>query len=197
MLYGIDISHHNFDQISEGTLDITRADFVIMKATEGKTYTDPKLNYNFVKCGIDQLKGFYHYARPDRNGPKDEAYNFIGRVGAQAGRVLYALDVEGKSFLLENDDLADWCLTWIRTVKRETGVLPLVYMGTEGCIKIGQKLLNENVGLWFARYRDKLKKEMYSPWPFWAIWQYSSNPWDQNRFNGTRDQFLKYCAQEK
>lgn len=195
MLNGIDISHHNLDQIRRGTLTISAPDFVIMKATEGKTYRDPRMDEYLQLMDLDrQLFGFYHYARPEINNPVAEALNFLDRVGSYAGRAMFALDVEGKSFQLEKAPLSGWVLTWLKTVENETGVKPLVYTGTEGLLKFGAAILANDTGLWFARYRDKLDKEMYAPYPFWAIWQYSSNPHDQDRFNGNRKQWGAYCS---
>lgn len=195
MLSGIDISHHNKDQIRRGSLNIAAPEFVIMKATEGKTYHDPEmLNYIRLMDLERQLLGFYHYCRPEINEPAAEAYNFIDRVGFYAGNAMYALDVEGKSFQLSNDKLSAWVLTWLKTVEKETGVKPLVYTGTEGLLKFGRAILANDTGLWFARYRNKLEKAMFSPYPFWAIWQFTSTPWDMDKFNGSRDQWMKYIA---
>lgn len=198
MLNGIDISHHNSTQISTGAMDITKPDFVIMKATEGRSYQDPKLYLYLSKIDKDrQGFGFYHYARPELNSPDAEAQNFLAHVRDFAGEALFALDVEGKSFLLSDSDLAAWVVEWCRYVQDETGVLPLVYTGTEGLLKFGDAILAEDIGLWYARYRGKLDKEMYAPYPFWAIWQFTSKPWDMDRFNGNRDQWKKYCAPRK
>lgn len=195
MLNGIDISHHNIDQIRRGTLTISAPDFVIMKATEGKTYRDPRMAEYLQLMDLDrQGLGFYHYARPETNNPVAEARNFIDSVGTFAGRAMFALDVEGKSFQLEKAPLSGWVLTWLKTVEEETGVKPLVYTGTEGLMKIGTAILANDTGLWFARYRNKLLKEMYAPYPFWAIWQFTSKPWDCDKFNGNRKQWDAYCA---
>lgn len=193
MLNGIDISHHNIDQIRRGSLDITVPDFVIMKATEGKTYNDSEMESFISRMDHDkQLMGFYHYARPEINEPVAEALHFIDRVGAYAGYAMYALDVEGRAFSLGNAKLSAWVLTWLKTVENETGVKPLVYTGTEGLLRFGRAILANDTGLWFARYRNKLLKEMYAPYPFWAIWQYTSTPWDMDKFNGTRTAWNKY-----
>lgn len=193
MLNGIDISHHNIDQIRRGTLTISTPDFVIMKATEGKTYRDPRMDEFLQLMDHDrQLLGFYHYARPEINQPQAEAYNFLDRVGSYAGRAMYALDVEGKAFQLDRGPLSGWVLTWLQTVEKESGVKPLVYTGTEGLMKFGRAILSNDTGLWFARYRNKLQKSMYDPYPFWAIWQFTSTPWDMDKFNGNREAWGKY-----
>lgn len=193
MLNGIDISHHNLDQIRCGILTISAPDFVIMKATEGKTYRDPRMDEYLQLMDLDrQGLGFYHYARPELNNPVAEALNFLDRVGIYAGRAMFALDVEGKSFQLEKAPLSSWVLTWLTTVENETGVKPLVYTGSEGLQKIGTVILANDTGLWFARYRQRLNKEMYAPYPFWAIWQFTEMPWDCDKFNGNRIAWAKY-----
>ena len=193
MLNGIDISHHNSTQIKRGDLIPADHDFVLMKATEGKSYVDPML-YPYISMIDQDRQGFDHYARPENNNPVAEALHFLGRVGSYAGRAMYALDVEGKAFKLDRATLSGWVLTWLKTVEQETGVKPIVYTGTEGLQKFGRAILANDTGLWFARYRSKLEKEMYAPYPFWAIWQYTSTPFDRDYFNGTKAQWDKYTA---
>ena len=193
MLNGIDISHHNTDQIKRGSLVLADHDFVIMKATEGRGYVDPMLYPHLSMIDKDrQGFGFYHYCRPELNDPAAEVANFLRHAGPYAGKAMFALDVEGKSFSLSNAKLSAWVLTWLKMVESETGVKPLVYTGTEGLLKFGRAILANDTGLWFARYRSKLQKEMYAPYPFWALWQYTSSPYDRDYFNGTMAQWDKY-----
>ena len=197
-LYGIDISHHNATQVKTGILDLSKPDFVIMKATEGRTYQDPKLSSYFAK--LDQGRqefGFYHYARPENNFALDEVDMFLSRVGHFAGKAIFALDVEGVALKLPGKELSEWVLKWCRLVRHLTGVLPLVYTGTEGLEKIGAAILAEDIGLWYPRYRARITKEMYKPYPFVALWQFSETPWDCDKFFGTREQWRKYCERRK
>lgn len=194
-LYGIDISHHNSTQIRTGILDLSKPDFVIMKATEGETYADPKLRAYIPKIDMNRQEiGFYHYARPDlHQDPEHEVYNFLTYVGDYAGDALFALDVEGAALKIPAVPLSEWVLKWCRMVRDLIGVLPLVYTGTDGLEKIGAAILDEDIGLWYPRYRAKITKAMYKPYPFVAIWQFSETPWDCNKFFGTREQWKEYC----
>ena len=89
MLNGIAISHHNIDQIRRGSLNIAAPDFVLMKATEGKSYHDPEMSSYIGLMDHDkQLMGFYHYCRPAIKETAAEAHNFIARVGKYAGRAM-------------------------------------------------------------------------------------------------------------
>lgn len=78
--------------------------------------------------------------------------------------------------------------------RERDGVKPIVYTGTEGLTRFGRAILANDTGLWFARYRAKLHKVMYAPYPFWALWQYTSSPFDRDYFNGSRAQWDKYVA---
>ena len=195
VLFGIDISHHNATQVKTGILDLSKPDFVIMKATEGETYRDPKMKVYLSHVDPErQGIGFYHYARPDLHyQPDEEVHNFLTCVGDTAGHALYALDVEGAALKLPDVNLAEWVLKWCRMVHGLTGVLPLVYTGTEGLEKIGAAILAKDIGLWYPRYRAKITKKMYAPYPFVALWQFCETPWDCNKFFGTREQWLEYC----
>ena len=194
-LFGIDISHYNATQVRTGIMDISKPDFVIMKATEGESYIDPKLKLYLSKVDPErQGIGFYHYARPDlHQDPEHEVYNFLTYVGDYAGDALFALDVEGAALKISDVPLAEWVLKWCHMVRDLSGVLPLVYTGTDGLEKIGAAILAEDIGLWYPRYRAKITKAMYKPYPFVAIWQFSETPWDCNKFFGTREQWRKYC----
>ena len=84
MLNGIDISHHNTDQIKRDALVPEDHDFVLMKATEGKSYVDPML-YPYLSM-IDQERqgfGFYHYCWPAFRSKRPPPYaTFVARNSA-------------------------------------------------------------------------------------------------------------------
>ena len=196
MLKGIDISHHNFNM--KNLYDINLKDFVLIKATEGKRFKDNRMpNYMHV-LRPDMLYGFYHFARPDLgNDPEDEALHFISYIRKYiSDRSLLALDVEGDA--LHVKDLDKWCATFAQVVDIETGILPLIYCSItetkkfKACAALG-------CGLWAAKWGNKPTSKQLEPWDFWAIWQYSDNEIfsgvkvDADIFNGTREQYMKYC----
>lgn len=186
-LKGIDISHWN----QKDTIDKyvgKHTDFIIMKATEGKTHVDIKLEYHNQKCDYyGVFKGFYHFARPDLgNTPAQEAHNFLTNI-QNKGQALYALDIEGQAILVKNID--KWALEWLDHVKKHTGVKPLIYCSQSQTQKF-QECAKENYGLWVARYGKKIGSIW--PWKFAAIWQHTSTPIDKNIFFGNENQLLKY-----
>ena len=111
------------------------------------------------------------------------------------GQTLIALDIEAGALRVKNID--EWALVWCEFVYNQTGIKPLIYCSESECKRF-KKCAEWGCGLWVAKWGDK-KPDKIKPFPFWAIWQYSSNHivscvrCDVNKFNGTREQFLKYC----
>ena len=194
MLRGIDISHHQKNLDSK---IITGADFVIMKASEGKSFKDPMLDkfYNLIHGSDDglpdsnKLYGFYHYARPEKNDPIPEAKQFVKLVRHHAGEAMYCLDWEGVATKYP----VEWILEWMSYVENETGVKPLLYV-SESQVKKYQKVAERDYGLWVAKW--SIRKPNIKPWNIWALWQYTVDHklnLDMDYFNGTAEQFKKYC----
>lgn len=196
MLKGIDISHHNFRSMKDKD-EINKFDFVIIKATEGSTYRDPKCEEWSKIVKSPTLKGYYHFARPDnKNSAKAEANNFLSVILKYIdGETILALDVEAGALLVKNLD--DWCLEWCKYVKSATGITPLIYCSESECRRF-KKCADFGCGLWVAKW-SPLKPKNITPWHFFAIWQRSDTQivsgvrCDYNLFNGTSDQYLRYC----
>ena len=197
MLKGIDISHHQKNM--KDVRSVNKFDFVIMKATEGRSYRDPALMY-FNKClDPEHLKGFYHFARADRgNSPEAEASNFINTILPYLDDFsIIALDLEDKTLFVP--DIDTWALKWCKAVFAATGKTPLIYC-SESDINRFKKCSKWGCGLWVAKWSIlKPTKKAIQPWKVWAIWQYSSKAIhsgvrvDTDYFNGDREQFLKYA----
>lgn len=171
MLKGIDISHHN------GTVDFEKVKaagvtFVYIKATEGVTYRDPMYQpnaLNSMKAGLPV--GFYHFARPGINDPKDEAKNFVEAISVFKYTLLPVLDLEVNPKGLSGDELYAWANTFISEVKTKTGhdVMLYTYLNYLNEYPALQKL--NNIPLWIAVYRNEAPT--VSGWKNWTVWQYS------------------------
>lgn len=198
MLIGIDISHHN--QNMKDLNDLKTLDFVIMKASEGVRFRDPAMRKYIDFLLPQQLRGFYHFARPDlRTDPEAEAFHFIETIRPFLnGCAILALDVEAAALSVPNLD--NWCCQWMQIVELSTGICPLLYCSIAETKRFsGVAALG--CGLWAAKWsQSKPTKKQMDPWDFWAIWQYTdSNIFsgvrtDVDLFNGSREQFLKYAA---
>lgn len=197
MLTGIDISHHNYNMKDRG--EINSLDFVIMKATEGIRFKDNKMPVYMNILDKDMLYGFYHFARPDLgNTPADEAVHFLRTVTPYLSKKsLLALDVEANA--LNVPDIDHWCCTWAQIVEIESGILPLIYCSSAETKKFPVTAAL-GCGLWVAKWGKKPTAKQLEPWDFYAIWQQSNNfifsgvRCDLDVFNGTREQWIKYCG---
>ena len=195
MLKGVDISRWQKGKIDKEFID--KQDFVIMKASEGKSSKDSMLDkwydmvhgYSDGEPDQDKCYGFYHYARPEKYTALEEAKNFLKLVRHHAGEAIFALDWEYKAL----DYPIERAKEWMDIVYTETGVRPVIYIQgskTKDCDIIAQA----NYGLWVAHWNAT--KPNIGAWDRWAIWQYKvdMNPnVDLDYFNGTKEQWKKYC----
>ena len=86
---GIDISAY------QSNLDFSKvdADIIIIKATEGLTYTNPLLKTQYEKSKAKGCKvGFYHFLRS--NNPLDEAKHFLKAIEELQSDCKYIIDIE-------------------------------------------------------------------------------------------------------
>lgn len=202
MIKGVDISHHNKNMKSYDDI-ISNYDFIIMKASEGKGFKDSQI-HNYMSEFRNPfntkwpLVGFYHFARPEvGNSPAEEAHNFLNVITPYVGsKFIVALDVEDRA--LSVPFLDDWCLMWCKHVYDVLGFKPLIYCSASETKRF-KKCASWGCGLWVAKWGNKPTKSDIKPWDIWAIWQYtncgicSAVRVDENYFNGTKQQFLKYC----
>lgn len=183
ILLGADLSHHNYGEINPALFD-----FVWLKASEGKTYKDPKM-VEFLtdmaeQCGGDSVPfiGFYHYARAENNMPEEEADNFIKAIEPHIGNCLMALDWEGESANINQS----WAVRWLNYVKAKTGYTPLIY--TSGSVtKKLDSVATAGYPLWVAHYiKAGVKKPTFYNWADYKFWQFTSAPFDVDIFKGSR-----------
>ena len=171
LLSGTDISKHNGDIITD-------SDFVIVKATEGIGYIDPKFEEN-IKNGLanGQLCGVYHFARPDTNMPGVEAEHFIETVRPYLGQVMLVLDWEVE----EEIDNTAWVAAWMWEVYQLTGIRPILYTSASVAQYYDWTGISSQFDLWVACYLDEdnaaiPNQEIPYDLSGWRtiIWQYST-----------------------
>lgn len=189
MVFGFDFSHHNKD------IDIASiaADFVFLKASEGKTYRDPEMQ-NFIKklkmkkvmLGEMPFIGFYHYARPDINiSPSEEAANFLNTIKPHIGNCMLALDWEGYAIKVKGGE--DWALHWLDMVGNATGSTPIFYVQASAFNKYPR--ITKEFPTWVACYSQSSRAGKYKEECDKADFlQITSNPFDID--------FFKYSSVE-
>jgi lysozyme len=193
-LRGIDVSNHQ-GVINWSTVVQDNVHFAFFKATESNNYRDTFFDRNLENTRHFGLpRGFYHFARPNANDAKTEAYFFLNSIKyeeLQPGEML-VLDMEDEKF---GSNPAPWTLNWLEIVESIVGFKPLLYTGSWYLSKFKfdattQKL--KNYPLWLANYRAT-KPPTPAPWTGYEFWQYSDNgrvqgisgPCDLNEFSGT------------
>lgn len=200
MLRGIDISQWQNVGISDQA-----ADFVIIKATEGDGYTDPRCDAHYQDAkSKGKLLGVYHFARPDLgNSGRAEAEWFVHEIQGYIGEAILVLDWEVQQWRV------DWAKEFLDRVKELTGVKPLIYMSASPVNAYDwSSVANADYGLWIAGYPAKYnvpnppepaEGEMpfgTGAWGFWAIWQYTSSAGtlDRDVANMDRDAWMAYAS---
>lgn len=182
---GIDISSWQRDI----NLSAIKADFVIVKATEGIGYVDKSCDMLFQKAlSLGKKLGFYHFARPTANNdPVREADFFYENCKGYFGKAIPILDWEA-----ENKHNVAWAKKWLDRVYQRSGVKPVIYM-SESVVNSydWSSVANADYGLWIAKYRDNNTDYNYNManagsrpkvkwWKFYCMWQWTST----GRLNG-------------
>lgn len=176
MLKGVDISQWQGVGTGDG------ADFVIVKATEGNCYTDPVCDQHYQRAKANgQLRGFYHFARPDGNDPISEADYFVNECLGYFKDGIPVLDWEVNTWNV------GWAKQWLDRVYARTGVRPLIYMSASVVNGNNWSSVSNDYGLWIAGYpaqydvpnppvpsENELPYDIGS-WAFAVMWQYTSS----------------------
>lgn len=195
MLKGIDVSKWQKLNDYGDSVELGHTDFIIVKATEGKTYNDPMFEYHIAEAiRRGMLIGAYHYARPENNGAEVEAIHFVTRVKELnlIGKAILALDYEG----VAHNYGETWALQFLNKVFELTGVRPLIYMGGSE-VKKYPSVAKANYGLWVARWGSEPSQSYIQPWTVKALWQLRGAPLDLDYFYGTRQTWEKYATPVK
>lgn len=201
MIQGIDISFAQGAVNIQTLLNQFGAEFVSIRAGYGgASAPDNQFIANRDHARAANIpRMFYFYAYPGRSSGAAQAEQFHQFVGdLQAGESL-ALDIEDDPtygrVIIASD--VQWCLDFLNRCVELFGVKPLIYMNTSLKGRFDwSPVAKADFGLWQANYGmndgGAHQQPDPAPWPFNAIWQYTSKPLDRDLFNGTVDQFLKY-----
>jgi lysozyme len=193
----IDLSHWQAS-VDFARLKAAGIEAVILKASQGSTWVDPKF---VLRCSqaatAGLLVGAYHFC--DATSALAQVDHFL--TLAQHLPVL-AIDVEANALAGETVSV-ELAAEIAARLQARHGRHPLVYVGRYGPDAKGTGFPNSvlmNCPLWLPAYSE------HSPvcplaWPSWTLWQYTAtgpvdgisdgfgNPvaCDRNRFNGTLD----------
>ena len=152
---GIDISNHN------GSIDFNKVktagvDTVIIKATEGWSYTDPKLegHYNNAKDKGFNI-GFYHFLYEGQTevcDPIKQARHFWNTIKDKKFNVIPVLDAERNKFgTFNRETYTKFCLDFLEEFKRLSGIECILYTYTSFANSLMDSRL-KSYKLWEANY---------------------------------------------
>jgi GH25 family lysozyme M1 (1,4-beta-N-acetylmuramidase) len=214
---GIDV-YHGHPVVSWSELEAAPENIALIgiKASEGMTFTDPKLLWHregFRASTLD-LAVYYHFAEP--GDPRVQARRFVDIVGPLGPRERMCLDLERSPLVVPNAGLD---LDWVDQFYDElagglcTDRRHFIYTSKNKWDEIcgGKPWLfgTTEVELWAKRYSTGADLEPMLPEPWkdrgWHIWQFSDGviphhsiagvgTCDGDVWNGNRDVLRGYIA---
>jgi GH25 family lysozyme M1 (1,4-beta-N-acetylmuramidase) len=190
---GIDVSHW---QWAHGDIDWAAVagsgiDFAIAKATEGRSYVDPRFSDNAVGASANGIVvGMYHVASPalkdgvaSLTDARAEADHFLDVASPGVSNLIPALDIEISHVpgAMGPAQLVAWSKAWVIRVTNRLGVHPMIY----GSIYLFETLMgnshwfaNHGYPLWLARWGALPSTLPADDWGGhgWTFWQWSNDP---------------------
>jgi GH25 family lysozyme M1 (1,4-beta-N-acetylmuramidase) len=196
---GIDVSSHqgNVNWASQWSAGKR---FAYTKASEGNYYTNPYFAQQYNgSYGVGMIRGAYHFATPNDSSGANQANYFVDHGGgwSRDGRTLPgALDIEynpygATCYGLTAAAMVNWIRDFLNTYKSRTGRDAVIYSNLDWWSRCtgNSTAFNATNPLWVARYASA-PGTLPGGWPFHTIWQYSSTPLDQDRFNGDQTRLV-------
>ncbi len=201
---GVDVSHYQ-GEINWETLSENNIDFAFIKATEGSTYVDECFEYNWNEALKTKLHiGAYHFFSFESEG-KSQAENFIANVPKTDGTLPPVIDIEFYGDIEKappkKEEITAELDILIETLSDHYGRTPIIYT-TQKCYKLYISNGYEACDIWI---RDVIMTPSLSDGRNWTFWQYTDREMldgyngeekfiDMNVFNGSKEDFYKYCS---
>lgn len=178
--------------------ELTGADAVIVKATEGTGYVDPYCDSIIQQASATDMPwGFYHFAGDGM--AIDEAEFYLDNCRNYFGHGIPVLDWEGNQSV-------EWVNDFVEYVHAQTGVWPWIYANPW---RFNQGGVNPNCARWVASYPD-VTSPTWSQAQGWdcpaadgnvVAWQFCSDGAvngvagnvDLDLFYGSKEQWLAYA----
>jgi len=149
---GIDVSNHNgtidFDSVRDDNYQ-----FVLIKASEGKTFKDPAFARHYGGARAAGLKvGAYHFFRKNRTG-EEQAANFLDVIGNRTLDLPLVIDLEddwGNGATTSYDTAVERLLNMIAILKGK-GYSVMIYTNKDGYNKYYKDMLGD-CDLWLCSF---------------------------------------------
>ena len=142
-IYTVDVYSGSSDSIIRDS----HAQGVIVKATQGTSYVNPRCNHQYELAGqLGKLRGLYHYA--GGGNPEAEAQYFINNIKNYVGKAVLILDWE--SYQNSSWGNTSWARRFVDEVHRLTGVWCLIYVQESALWQVAN--CAKDCGVWVAKY---------------------------------------------
>ena len=149
---GIDVSRHNGDIDFEQVRD-DNYQFVMIKASEGKTYKDDAFERNYSRARDAGLKvGAYHFFRKNRTG-KEQASNMLEAIKGKAFDLPLVIDLEddwGNGATTRRETAIERVLEMIDILNAK-GYQVMIYTNLDGYEKYYKDMLGDH-DLWLCSF---------------------------------------------
>lgn len=196
---GIDVSSHQ-GNVNWASYWSAGKRFAYAKATEGTSYKNPYFAQQYNgSYNVGMIRGAYHFALPNNSSGATQANYFASNGGgwSRDGRTLPGtLDIEynpygATCYGLSQAAMVNWVRDFLNTYKSRTGRDAVIYTNLDwwSTCTGNSGAFNATNPLWVARYASA-PGTLPGGWPFHTIWQYSSSPIDQDRFNGDQSRLV-------
>lgn len=134
---------------------VPAVDAVLVKATEGATYTSGKFTAQWRSAGQRaKHRGAYHFARPEASSARSQADRFLLAVQPVPGESVW-LDLEASD--LSQARTHDWAAAWGDYIRAQVpGVTSGIYMGSGyASSNTGRNLADHFSYWWYPQYPGK------------------------------------------
>ncbi len=195
LIRGIDISHHQ-KEIDWPLLDQNGINFVIMKATEGGNFKDPRFKINWHKSKqTNLLRGAYHFYTFCKKALL-QAQNFIQVVPKESNTLAPVVDIEFIGNCKRRPSQAQFKKQigiYLKIIEKHYKQKVIIYTSPEVYKKYKLVQFKRNP-LWLRNYERSPVVAQH-----WTFWQYSNKGKipgiktrvDLNVFHGTRKELDK------
>ena len=180
-LYTVDV----FSDSDDSIIRDSHAQGVIVKATQGTGYVNPRCNHQWDLAGqLNKLRGLYHYA--GGGNPESEAQYFINNVKNYVGQGILILDWE--SYQNSAWGNTNWARRFVDEVHRLTGVWCVIYVQESALWQVAN--CANTCGAWVAKYASMNWNSWTLPnmnvssgaFKFLTGWQYTGGDMDRSIF---------------
>lgn len=179
---GIDVSHYQ-GEIDWKAVKAAGVEFAIIKATEGDTYEDPRLDENAIGADRVGIAAYlYHFFRPEIN-VDDQVSNFLFAWSRLPSKVFAWLDVEvqprGAGYR-NSAQVTVFALDWIQQFEKRTYSAARRKVGLYTYPDFAAHHLDsglEEYPLWISHFGvsvPTVPKQLGKGAEDWDVWQYTN-----------------------